>query len=241
MATFTTSKGETVVSNLSMSEAARLILQAEAAGNPRARVGSFPVQLAERVVYGRKLSPAQVPYLHKFALEINAPPTPRPVVTPARSLLPLVSMLQNASKTLKYPKVLVAVGGMTLQLSIAGPRAMKPGTINVTNGGRYPSNEFYGRILLSGEFEPGRNAGAVLPLLERWAANPVEVVREHGHKTGSCAFCRKSLTTRESTAVGYGPVCAEKFGLPWGGAAATAAERAEEEVALAASAAQEAA
>ena len=31
-----------------------------------------------------------------------------------------------------------------------------------------------------------------------------------------CCFCHKELTTKESLAVGYGPLCAEKLGLPWG-------------------------
>jgi len=32
----------------------------------------------------------------------------------------------------------------------------------------------------------------------------------------ACVFCTRALDTPESTAVGYGPVCAAKRGLPWG-------------------------
>ena len=34
-----------------------------------------------------------------------------------------------------------------------------------------------------------------------------------------CVFCTRPLDTPESTTVGYGPVCAERRGLPWGVAA----------------------
>jgi len=33
---------------------------------------------------------------------------------------------------------------------------------------------------------------------------------------GQCFICGRELDTRESLAVGYGPVCADKNGLPWG-------------------------
>jgi len=37
-----------------------------------------------------------------------------------------------------------------------------------------------------------------------------------GHLYHQCVFCARRLDTPESTAVGYGPVCAENHGLPWG-------------------------
>lgn len=37
-----------------------------------------------------------------------------------------------------------------------------------------------------------------------------------GEMTGHCCFCNTAIDTPESVAVGYGPICAGKFGLPWG-------------------------
>lgn len=40
-----------------------------------------------------------------------------------------------------------------------------------------------------------------------------------GHVTGQCVFCSRRLTDdgeNRSVAVGYGPVCAAREGLPWG-------------------------
>lgn len=39
-----------------------------------------------------------------------------------------------------------------------------------------------------------------------------------GHLVGRCCFCSHAIDTPESTAVGYGPVCAAKYDLPWGAA-----------------------
>jgi hypothetical protein len=37
-----------------------------------------------------------------------------------------------------------------------------------------------------------------------------------GHTHHRCVFCARKLSRGESTAVGYGPDCAENYGLPWG-------------------------
>ncbi len=37
-----------------------------------------------------------------------------------------------------------------------------------------------------------------------------------GHTNHRCCFCARKLSRGESTAVGYGPDCADKYGLPWG-------------------------
>lgn len=37
-----------------------------------------------------------------------------------------------------------------------------------------------------------------------------------GKLVGRCCFCSHAIDTPESTQAGYGPVCAAKYGLPWG-------------------------
>lgn len=37
-----------------------------------------------------------------------------------------------------------------------------------------------------------------------------------GKTTGRCVFCSRMLTDERSIEVGYGPICAEREGLPWG-------------------------
>ena len=43
-----------------------------------------------------------------------------------------------------------------------------------------------------------------------------EQAARFGSVTGSCVFCMRTLTDERSISVGYGPICAEHNGLPWG-------------------------
>lgn len=49
-----------------------------------------------------------------------------------------------------------------------------------------------------------------------WRTPTAEEAKAFGDSTHHCVFCHKGLTTKESKAVGYGPVCADNYGLPWG-------------------------
>lgn len=69
--------------------------------------------------------------------------------------------------------------------------------------------------------------GAARQLITEVAADPVKVMAQHGIATGTCCYCARLLSTKESRTVGYGPVCAAKFGLPWGDT--TAADEANAE------------
>jgi hypothetical protein len=44
---------------------------------------------------------------------------------------------------------------------------------------------------------------------------PLNHAVAQGHATGSCCFCSRQLTDARSVAHGYGPICAENYGLPW--------------------------
>jgi hypothetical protein len=50
--------------------------------------------------------------------------------------------------------------------------------------------------------------------------DPLRAAVGHGHTTGNCSFCARDLSDPRSTSVGYGPICAGRFGLPWGDAPA---------------------
>lgn len=51
--------------------------------------------------------------------------------------------------------------------------------------------------------------------------DPHKAARLEGHATGRCCFCARRLDNPESVAVGYGPICAEKYGLAHGGTGVT--------------------
>ena len=57
---------------------------------------------------------------------------------------------------------------------------------------------------------------AVANALIALANDPAKAASDYGHLTGTCCFCNRGLTDERSVSVGYGPICAQHFGLPWG-------------------------
>lgn len=47
-------------------------------------------------------------------------------------------------------------------------------------------------------------------------ADPIRSAQSYAELTGDCCFCGRFLTDPRSVTVGYGPVCADRFALPWG-------------------------
>lgn len=119
---------------------------------------------------------------------------------------------------LKYPKIrLQDAQGQTVILKLSGSQSKYQGQLQITDDGQYPNNRYYGRIDKAGHFQAGRDSRPdILALLDRLAANPAQVASEYGKLTGNCCFCGLPLTDPQSTAVGYGPVCADHYGLPHG-------------------------
>jgi hypothetical protein len=133
----------------------------------------------------------------------------------------IYSLFETAiSHDLKFPKIrLRAADGQTVVLKLNGARSKYEGSICVANDAAYGAsdNKYFGRIERNGAWIPGRDAcSVILALLDELAANPAETAAKYGKLTGNCCFCSTPLKDARSTAVGYGPICAEHFGLPWG-------------------------
>lgn len=163
------------------------------------------------------LSAKQLYWVEKLADEaLN--PTTATSVSCETDMSGIVALMQKASGKLKYPKIRIAtVSGKPIALGVAGPRSKNPGAINITDGGRYGENTWYGKITTAGVFEPSRvNDTEVREFLITMSENPTQVAADYGHKTGNCCFCSRGLTDERSTMVGYGPVCADNYDLVWG-------------------------
>lgn len=160
-----------------------------------------------------RLSPAQRFWLHKLAMN---EPRPAPKAVEQIDLSRLSDLLSRASNKLKRPAIVLAIdeGRREVRLSIAGARSKYTGSIMVTEpvfGGVY-----YGRVTDGAFFPSSSNDPAVTALLRDMADDPEGTASKHGHMTGKCCFCNRRLEDERSTSVGYGPVCAEHFGLAWG-------------------------
>jgi hypothetical protein len=134
----------------------------------------------------------------------------------------IVELIGAGALHLKHPKVLFQAGGMTLRLSIAGERSRYPGSVNVTSTDRgFDARTWYGRVMPDGAFHAKEGIDSALHTqiviaLRELAANPASVAASYGRKFGRCCFCSLTLSDERSVSVGYGPICADHYGLAWG-------------------------
>ena len=140
-------------------------------------------------------------------------PAPRPTVTADGK--PIADFLLAAkARGLKWPKVsfLAPDGvGQEITLSVAGDQSKVPGSIQVKLDG-----EWVGRIEPDGKVV-GRqlaDSASLLTELAVIASDPAAAAKRYGMATGNCSFCAAKLTDAGSIEVGYGPVCARRWGLP---------------------------
>ena len=119
---------------------------------------------------------------------------------------------------LANPKIrLETEGGVKVVLRMAGSSSKYAGQITVTDNKAYEARTYFGRIDTAGQYFPSAKAcDDVTKLLKDMSANPAKMAALYGFKTSNCCFCGLHLKTSESVTMGYGPICAEKFGMPWG-------------------------
>ena len=140
---------------------------------------------------------------------------------PAVDVSGVLTLFARASGALKRPRVLVSANGKDLRLTVAGPTSKAPGSINVTSTGDYENREWFGRVALDGTWQPSQKvqpetATAIVAALRAIAEYPAGAAKAYGDATGNCCFCSIKLTDKRSITAGYGPICANNYGLPWG-------------------------
>jgi hypothetical protein len=165
----------------------------------------------------RPLSGKQIAWVHKLIFDFEEKQNPgsskKEEPKAAMQVPQIRKMLDAAAETLKNPKVnLETPGGQRVRLKMAGP-----GRIWITDGAPFEEQVTFGYILPNANlFWTGDIVASVSALLLSFEADPKAVATAYGQRTSNCCFCGRDLSTGESVAVGYGPICAEKFGLPWG-------------------------
>lgn len=179
--------------------------------------------------YG-SLTPRQAPWIERLIVRAQ---TPGPVFSaPLTSFESpaavnvggfegVVALFNAAKAHLKFPKITLLVSGKQVKLSLLGAKSKFAGAVNITDGGKYPFAIWYGRVSPEGSFTPSAKVEpeftkALTDLLTEFSKNPARVAKEHGKLTGNCCFCNKVLGLGEdkrSVAVGFGPVCADHYGL----------------------------
>jgi len=189
---------------------------------PRTKRDGTPTFAASlgRSYEGYGLSEAQTKWAHILVVEVDAP---RQEPAPTASLPRIRMMMDAAAAEIRYPKIkLTAPDDSPIRLSRAGDQSRTPGSIAITDGRPFGENTFYGSVDLEGNLR-ARDAMTpeILDFIKSFDANPESVATAYGLRTGACCFCRRGLTDGRSVAKGYGPICAENYGLPWGDERAT--------------------
>lgn len=204
-----TTRGEEFETPYTDDEAANIV------ANNADHVDRFFAELAEDHLSGEALSDRQVPYLHKGALQAEGEWKGGSEEQVIDKLSQIIRHFDAAHDNgLKYPSITIKSGAPDpgVRMYRAGQKSSRPGSVAVTDA---DGEDFWGRIRRDGTFH-GRDAAPdwIGDVLEEFAADPETMAREEGQATGACCFCNTKLTEEGSVRVGYGPVCAQNFGLP---------------------------
>lgn len=167
------------------------------------------IMAGERVIYFPGIK--GVTHVNAGACEGAPKAAPKAYVTVTANAKPVADFLNAAKERgLKYPKVAFIMGGATITLKLAGAASKNPGAVFVFIGGNYS-----GSIATDGTVRGAlAKDAATLASLDQIMVNPAAAAKAYAQVTGACSFCAKELTDAGSIEVGYGPVCARKYGLP---------------------------
>jgi hypothetical protein len=165
-------------------------------------------------------------------------PAALPVAEPQRFTGPLAFLADTFTVAvgygLKRPMLRLHFGDRRFKfyLSKRGTVCLKTGELTgaAEDGSRDPvGDEQYAGCLLRGQFLPakvgteGGQPGKTRELLpterefiDRLAKDAVGFIAQCGKDMCRCCYCGQPLEDVRSKAVGYGEVCAKRWGLPWG-------------------------
>lgn len=190
---------------------ARVVVAKQAVIDRALDVGAKPVE-APQPLAAPVAPQAAVEALFDRLKPIAAPQAPKAATA---SLSGLVAYMDEAAKKLHQPRVKIAFGKGEIQISRAGAESRNPGCVYIKVSGDYA-----GKIVRSGELlvaSPfARDRADIEAALLKFLDDPHAAAKAYGKLVGACCFCSRKLTDERSVTVGYGPECAENYGLPWG-------------------------
>lgn len=130
------------------------------------------------------------------------------MTTPQHKFPNIVALFNTAKQKLQRARLQIAIDGIEFCISAAPSSGRNPGCLYVKRGETY-----LGKIFPNASYTGNLEHIAELRKLDE---NPVQQAIMHGKQTGFCCFCSITLTDPRSVAMGYGPICAGNWGLPWG-------------------------
>ena len=170
-------------------------------------LSSFGASLAKTPL--ASLSPRQLEWVHYLAKEVSDKKTTVAAPPLYASLMTLLKQGQAAG--LHRPRLVLRT--VQVVYSVEGRR---PGFAYVKDNGRV-----CGVISPNGLLETRRLSNEQRDELDTAAKDPAAYAAIVGKDIGRCCFCGLMLENPESVGHGYGPICADKYGLPWGNGGGT--------------------
>ena len=129
--------------------------------------------------------------------------------------------LKNPDINFMFPAPINNIPGIRVYLS--GPQSSFPGAATVIiqeTPENYDNNNYLATVFRDAPVRWSM-VNAKDELIQRairaLVENPVESAVSSGRQTGICMFCMRPLTHAVSLHHGYGPICADRYGLPWEG------------------------
>ena len=171
---------------------------------------SFVQSLYQQVERKGELSEKQLACIERNLAKANQPKQ-EPVSTGTIDLSDVLRRFELAKTSgIKRPRINLG----DLVFSMAGDNSRNAGCVYVKGGTAYEA-EYYGKVDPQGNFFAARGldpeiAGRII----NTGADLFATARAHGMKHNNCCFCSRELKTLESVSLGWGPICAERYGLP---------------------------
>jgi hypothetical protein len=174
----------------------------------------------------RPLSDKQMYWVRTLTQRATAPKAAPVVQQLVAGSADIKALLVKAAQNLKDPSIVLDSPLGAIRIALARSSSKYFGGVTVVSkdikdqGVKGPRARWFGHITDAGAFVPGPKCGAEAQAmgdrLARFAADPVQEAAKYGKLHGRCCFCNLRLRDPRSTAVGYGPDCADNWGMPWG-------------------------
>lgn len=130
------------------------------------------------------------------------------------------ALLDKAAKSgLKFPKIRYRItADIVITFYITGEKSKFPGHIGVCTGEQESWNQI---CILHRKGPPiwskfSFDKPELQQKIKQIAEGGIESFTVNGKQTGHCCFCGLLLENKSSVHHGYGPICADNYGLPWG-------------------------
>ena len=178
--------------------------------------GDFAASLLEQVRKRGDLSPKQLQAVYQsIAQEADWAKQREQKAT--QTQIDMTDLLDRFALALKAGIKRPKVNTGDLLFSLAPAHGHNAGCVYVKGEkDAYGDRTYLGKITPQGKFFAGRDVeDDVKQRIAEVGSDVVGSAKAHGAQHNNCCFCSRDLTTDESVSNGYGPICAERYGLPW--------------------------